>query len=196
MALSDMSPEAYVQTMLVWDFSDGEGGYEGPEAIQEFYCCLLNHLAAAPPNHNLRPKMRAKIREVEKRFPFVNKMSIEKEHKPKMKEISECGGEQQTSQKPNNEEMCNCGEEGCVFTKKEAELFKVQMDDYLRIMAVENSEDLSETDRFMKSVYLESGQPPWMKEVQWKQILAKNPHRKVHENMEDELVSKLSKIIS
>jgi hypothetical protein len=71
------------------------------------------------------------------------------------------------------DEKCDCGEEGCVFTKKEAGKFEQMMKDYRRIIRCDDPSTLSDSDQFMRRTYLQAGQPPWMQNEEWKQIKEK-----------------------
>jgi hypothetical protein len=74
MGLKEMSNEEYVETLILWDFTDGKGEVE-TEALQEFRETLNQYLNAAPKGHPCRQKLQKKIREVENIFRMTNEIT-------------------------------------------------------------------------------------------------------------------------
>jgi hypothetical protein len=92
--------------------------------------------------------------------------------------------------------MCDCGEEGCVFTEAEAKEFEGFMKEYRRVMSSDLSK-LSESDECMKSIYLQGGQPPWMEDKEWKELQAKNQDFKPDtRSPEEQMFSEISAVIT
>jgi hypothetical protein len=94
------------------------------------------------------------------------------------------------------EEMCDCGEPDCTFTKEEAREFTDMIKEYREALFSDKKDtELNDMQLHVRK-NMKFVRPPWMESEEWNRLLEKNkadgffPH-----SMEDQIFSQFSDII-
>jgi hypothetical protein len=95
------------------------------------------------------------------------------------------------TKRQEKEEMCDCGEPGCEFTKKEAEEFAKMRTEYMEAVCSNKPDsELNSMQHYFRQSWF--NRPPWMNDTDWKKITDFNAKQgKKPMSMEEQLFSQV-----
>jgi hypothetical protein len=90
------------------------------------------------------------------------------------------------------EEMCDCGEPQCEFTKEEAEEFAASVEEYREaLFSSKQSHELNEIQQYIRRD-LRFAKPPWMDSEEYSRLLQKNKRDGVTRNTTSEKADQIA----